>query len=78
MFPFVKLTDNTITLRPFEFGEENALRTAVHESLPELEPWMSWANEKYSNEVARIGQVAQCMPLQLPMRKQGNSSVVAA
>jgi ribosomal-protein-serine acetyltransferase len=53
MFPFVKLTDDTITLRPFEFGEENALHTAVHESLSELEPWMSWANEKYSDEVAR-------------------------
>ena len=53
MFPFVKLTDGTITLRPFEFGEENALHTAVRESLPELEPWMSWANEKYSSETAR-------------------------
>jgi RimJ/RimL family protein N-acetyltransferase len=53
MFPFIKLTDGTITLRSFEFGEENILRTAVQESLPELEPWMSWANEKYTNETAR-------------------------
>ncbi len=53
MFPFIKLTDDTITLRPFEFGDENVMYTAVHESLPELKPWMSWANEKYSNEVAR-------------------------
>jgi RimJ/RimL family protein N-acetyltransferase len=52
MFPFIKLTDNTITLRPFEFGEENELHKAVQESILELEPWMSWANEKYTNEVA--------------------------
>jgi ribosomal-protein-serine acetyltransferase len=53
MFPFVKLTDDVVALRPFEFGEENDLHNAVHESLPELEPWMSWANEKYTNETAR-------------------------
>lgn len=53
MFPFITLTDDVVSLRPFEFGEENILHTAVHESLPELEPWMSWANEKYSDETAR-------------------------
>ena len=52
MFPFLKLTDNIVTLRAFEFGEENELHTAVQESLPELSPWMSWANEAYSSEVA--------------------------
>jgi len=52
MFPFITLTDGIVTLRPFEFGEEKALHQAVHESLPELEPWMSWANEKYTNETA--------------------------
>jgi ribosomal-protein-serine acetyltransferase len=52
MFPFLKLSDEIITLRPFEFGEENELRKAVQESLPELKPWMAWANEEYSNEVA--------------------------
>lgn len=52
MFPFLKLTDNIITLRPFEFGEENELHKAVQESLVELSPWMSWANEAYTSEVA--------------------------
>jgi ribosomal-protein-serine acetyltransferase len=52
MFPFITLTDGVVSLRPFEFGEENALHQAVHESLPELEPWMSWANEKYTTETA--------------------------
>ncbi len=53
MFPFVKLTDGKIILRPFEFGDEQELRAAIHESLPELKPWMSWASEKYSLETAR-------------------------
>ncbi len=53
MFPFLKISDNGITLRPFEFGEENELNKAVHESLPELKPWMTWANEEYSSDMAR-------------------------
>jgi ribosomal-protein-serine acetyltransferase len=53
MFPFAKLTDNVVTIRPFEFGEEGALHTAVQESLPELSPWMSWATERYTCDVAR-------------------------
>ncbi|MCL4273040.1 MAG: GNAT family N-acetyltransferase [Anaerolineales bacterium] len=53
MFPFVHLTDGTITLRPFEFGEEVILRNAVHESMRELSPWMSWANSSYTVDVAR-------------------------
>jgi RimJ/RimL family protein N-acetyltransferase len=52
MFPFITLTDSVVTLRPFEFGEGSSLHKAVHESLPELEPWMSWANEKYTDETA--------------------------
>jgi len=52
MFPFMKLSDNVVTLRPFEFGEENELHKAVHESLTELKPWMSWANEEYTSAVA--------------------------
>jgi RimJ/RimL family protein N-acetyltransferase len=52
MFPFITLTDGVISLRPFEFGEENALHKAVQESIPELEPWMSWANENYTTETA--------------------------
>jgi len=53
MHPFTKLTDNIITLRPFEFGDENDLFNAVRESLAELRPWMSWANDTYSTETAR-------------------------
>lgn len=52
MYPFVKLTDSIVTLRPYEFGEEKALYKAVQESLLELSPWMSWANENYSTETA--------------------------
>jgi ribosomal-protein-serine acetyltransferase len=53
MYPFVKLTDDFVTLRPYEFGDENNLHKAVQESLPELKPWMTWANESYSSETAR-------------------------
>jgi ribosomal-protein-serine acetyltransferase len=53
MLPFIKLTDGVVTLRPFEFGEEGRLQTAIQESLPELEPWMSWASENYTVEAAK-------------------------
>jgi RimJ/RimL family protein N-acetyltransferase len=53
MFPFAKLTDGVVTLRPFEFGEEGDLFTAVQESLAELNPWMTWATERYTLNVAR-------------------------
>ena len=52
MVPFITLTDGVVTLRPYEFGDENNLLNAVRESLPELAPWMSWANEKYTMAVA--------------------------
>jgi RimJ/RimL family protein N-acetyltransferase len=52
MFPFITLTDGVVTLRPFEFGEDNDLLRAVQESIPELQPWMSWANERYTSETA--------------------------
>ncbi|NWF63179.1 MAG: GNAT family N-acetyltransferase [Chloroflexi bacterium] len=53
MFPFAKLTDGFVTIRPYEFGEEHALFAAVQESLGELHPWMSWATEKYTLQTAR-------------------------
>lgn len=53
MFPFAKLTDGVVTLRPYEFGEEGELHNAIQESLPELSPWMSWATERYTVNVAR-------------------------
>jgi RimJ/RimL family protein N-acetyltransferase len=52
MFPFMKFTDGAITVRAFEFGDEENLHAAIKESLPELSPWMSWANEKYTLETA--------------------------
>jgi RimJ/RimL family protein N-acetyltransferase len=53
MLPFIKLTDDVVALRPFEFGEDAVLQAAVRESMMELEPWMSWANEHYTIETAR-------------------------
>lgn len=53
MFPFINITDGIVTLRPFEFGEEGELFAAVKESLPELNPWMSWATERYTIHTAR-------------------------
>lgn len=53
MFPFLTLTDGVITLRPFNFGEERILHEAVIESLPELNPWMSWATDRYTLDTAR-------------------------
>src|SRR5688572_20349606 len=53
MLPFIKLTDDVVTLRPLDFGDENNLHQAVQESMDELEPWMSWANENYSAETAK-------------------------
>jgi len=52
MLPFITLTDGVINLRPFEFGDEKNLHQAVRESLGELKPWMSWANENYTSETA--------------------------
>ncbi|HNK63195.1 MAG TPA: hypothetical protein PLE14_04045, partial [Anaerolineales bacterium] len=53
MFPFAKLTDDVITLRPYEFGDEEFLYQAVQNSMPELSPWMSWATSKYTRDTAR-------------------------
>jgi ribosomal-protein-serine acetyltransferase len=52
MYPFISLTDGTVTLRPFEFGEAAILHQAVQESLTKLEPWMSWARQEYTSETA--------------------------
>jgi ribosomal-protein-serine acetyltransferase len=52
MYPFISLTDGTVTLRPFEFGEAAILQQAVQESLTELKPWMSWARQAYTTETA--------------------------
>ena len=52
MFPFITITDGVVTLRPYEFGDETALHKAIHESIPIMEPWMAWANERYTTNMA--------------------------
>ena len=52
MLPSTSITDGIITLRPFQAQEAHELFTAVHESLPELKPWMSWAHDSYSMQEA--------------------------
>jgi ribosomal-protein-serine acetyltransferase len=46
-------TDGTITLRPYQPGDEEETLRMVLESLEMLQPWMSWAHEGYSIEEAR-------------------------
>ncbi|HLE91173.1 MAG TPA: GNAT family protein [Anaerolineales bacterium] len=49
----IELIDGEIVLRPFRFEDSTQLYQAVHESLNELSPWMSWANEAYTEATAR-------------------------
>jgi ribosomal-protein-serine acetyltransferase len=49
----IQLIDQDIVLRPFRFGDATQLHGAVHESLRELKPWMSWATDGYSETTAR-------------------------
>src|SRR5262245_17650967 len=46
------LTDGTIVLRPFQLDDTRHVYEAVHESLVELKPWMSWAHDAYSQQDA--------------------------
>ncbi|MCI0552317.1 MAG: GNAT family N-acetyltransferase [Anaerolineae bacterium] len=48
-----QLMDADITLRPFRIEDSVQLHEAVQESLKELEPWMSWATENYTELTAR-------------------------
>jgi RimJ/RimL family protein N-acetyltransferase len=48
MIPYSSLTDGQVTLRPFQFTDVSDLYEAVSESLPELKPWMSWAQDRYT------------------------------
>lgn len=48
-----QLMDADITLRPFQIEDSTQLYQAVHESLLELKPWMSWATEYYTELIAR-------------------------
>jgi RimJ/RimL family protein N-acetyltransferase len=53
MLSSVSLVDNDILLRPFRLSDSAGLYQAVHESLQELKPWMSWATEAYTEMTAR-------------------------
>lgn len=52
MIPRIALTDGVVTLRPLQPADAPAMYTAVHESLAELKPWMSWAHDGYSEREA--------------------------
>ncbi len=53
MLSSIHLIDGDIILRPFHFEDAQPLCQAVRESLKELSPWMSWANEQYTEMTAR-------------------------
>jgi ribosomal-protein-serine acetyltransferase len=49
----IQLSDGDLLLRPFRFTDATQLYEAVHESLKDLEPWMSWASDRYDEMSAR-------------------------
>ena len=48
----ISITDEVVTLRPFRVEDSTQLYEAVRESLTELKPWMSWAQDAYSQQSA--------------------------
>jgi RimJ/RimL family protein N-acetyltransferase len=53
MFSSLPLVDSDLLLRLFRPSDSTALYCAVHESLKELKPWMSWATDGYTEMNAR-------------------------
>ena len=53
MLSSIQLTDEDLLLRPFRLDDAYRLYCAVHESLKDLKPWMSWATDEYSERTAR-------------------------
>jgi ribosomal-protein-serine acetyltransferase len=53
MLSSTRLIDRELLLRPFQPKDSNGLYCAVKESLRELNPWMSWATETYTELTAR-------------------------
>lgn len=49
----IHLIDEELLLRPFGYPDATGLYSAVHESLKELKPWMSWATDSYTEMTAR-------------------------
>ncbi len=48
MWRGIRLTDGVVELRSPRRGDADELLAAIHESLPELLPWMAWARPDYS------------------------------
>ena len=49
----IHLLDGDLLLRPFRLDDAAQLYCAVKESLKELNPWMSWARDTYTELTAR-------------------------
>ena len=49
----IQLGDGDLLLRPFRFTDATQLYEAVHESLEDLKPWVSWASDRYDEMSAR-------------------------
>lgn len=49
----IQLIDGELLLRPFRLTDSTKLYQAVHESLAQLKPWMSWAIDGYTEATAR-------------------------
>lgn len=46
----IELTDGVVFLRPFRLDDAKQVYECVHESLPQLKPWMSWAHDRYKQQ----------------------------
>jgi len=49
----LSLSDGIVHLRPFVYGDAEPMYAAVNESMADLQPWLSWANGKFSTQDAR-------------------------
>jgi ribosomal-protein-serine acetyltransferase len=52
IIPYATLSHSHVILRPFQFEDSGDLYRAVHESMEDLRPWMSWAHDGYSQSDA--------------------------
>lgn len=58
----MRLVDDDLLLRWPDPGDAPALVTAIHASLSELRPWMTWAGEDYDEDDARAWIGDELMP----------------
>jgi ribosomal-protein-serine acetyltransferase len=53
MIPYtLSLTDGVVTLRPLSLNDLPAVLEAVHESVDEIMPWMTWCTPDYNESIA--------------------------